>query len=54
MLLHRRTVMLLGLGLWLVAVTGLHLGLNVDWSELQNERLPEEARKLHVAYIPVT
>ena len=39
---------------WTAAVTSLHLALNVDWSEVLNDRLPPEQRKLHVAYIPVT
>ncbi len=37
-----------------VAVTALHLTLNVDWSVLLNDRLPEAERRLYVAYIPVT
>ena len=46
----------IGIGLiaWIAAVTGLHAWLNVSWSELLNDRLPEEQRKLNVAYIPVT
>lgn len=39
---------------WLGAVTGLHLWLNVDWTSVLNERLPEAQRRLNVAYIPVT
>lgn len=39
---------------WTAAVTGLHLGLNVDWSTVVNQRLPEGKRRLNVAYIPVT
>lgn len=42
------------LGIWVTLVTGLHLGINVNWSEVMNERLPEAERKLNVAYIPVT
>jgi NitT/TauT family transport system substrate-binding protein len=45
---------LLGVLAWAAAVTGLHAWLNVDWSALLNDRLPEAQRKLHVAYIPVT
>ena len=46
----------IGLGLigWMSLVSGLHLYLNVDWSALVNDRLPEAQRKLNVAYIPVT
>lgn len=39
---------------WLVAITGAHLALNVDWNVLLNDRLPFAQRKLNVAYIPVT
>jgi len=39
---------------WLVMITALHLSLNVNWSVLLNDRLPESQRKLNVAYIPVT
>lgn len=45
---------ILGLLGWLVALTGLHFWLNVDWSAFRNERLPADQRKLNVAYIPVT
>ena len=45
---------LLGVCLWVVGITGLHLGLNFSWSVLLNDRLPENQRKLYVAYIPVT
>jgi NitT/TauT family transport system substrate-binding protein len=44
----------LGMTAWLVAVTGLHAYLNVDWSSFLNEYLPADRRKLNVAYIPVT
>jgi hypothetical protein len=44
----------LGLALWIVGITGLHLWLNFSWSVLLNDRLPEHQRKLYVAYIPVT
>jgi type IV secretory pathway TrbD component len=44
----------LGVAAWLVAVTGLHLWLNLDWSSVRNEWRAEEDRKLNVAYIPVT
>jgi NitT/TauT family transport system substrate-binding protein len=40
--------------LWTGLISALHLGLNVDWSAVLNERLPEGKRKLNVAYIPVT
>jgi hypothetical protein len=39
---------------WIVAITGLHAWLNVDWKSIFNEYLPENERKLNVAYIPVT
>jgi putative salt-induced outer membrane protein YdiY len=38
----------------MVIVTTAHFALNVNWSVLMNDRLPESARKLNVAYIPVT
>jgi hypothetical protein len=34
---------------WLVAISALHLAVNVDW-----ERLGGDAQRLNVAYIPVT
>jgi hypothetical protein len=39
---------------WTGLITALHLWLNVSWSEILNDRLPVEKRKLNVAYIPVT
>jgi hypothetical protein len=48
----RRTLAMAGL--WIGAITAAHLSLNVDWSVLVNDRLPEAQRKLNVAYIPVT
>jgi hypothetical protein len=39
---------------WLVVISALHMTLNVNWSVLLNDRLPEAQRKLNVAYIPVT
>lgn len=48
----RRVV--LGIVVWVVAITAAHLGWNFDWSPVWNERLPLEKRKLNVAYIPVT
>jgi hypothetical protein len=44
----------LGMSVWLLAITAAHLSLNVNWSVLMNDRLPEAQRKLNVAYIPVT
>ena len=44
----------LGLTVWIVIITALHLSTNVDWKVLLNDRLPESERKLNVAYIPVT
>jgi NitT/TauT family transport system substrate-binding protein len=45
---------LLGVVVWMVAVTAAHFALNVNWSSFLNERLPLAKRKLNVAYIPVT
>jgi hypothetical protein len=45
---------LTGIMAWVVVVTSAHLMLNVNWSVLMNDRLPEAKRKLNVAYIPVT
>ncbi|HTM50164.1 MAG TPA: ABC transporter substrate-binding protein [Bryobacteraceae bacterium] len=45
---------LLGLLLWSTVVSALHLSLNFDWSVVVNDRLPENKRKLNVAFIPVT
>ena len=39
---------------WLLVITAAHLVLNVNWSVMMNDRLPEAKRKLYVAYIPVT
>ena len=44
----------LGVSAWLIGLTGLHLGLNMNWSVILNDRLPEAVRRLNVAYIPVT
>ena len=44
----------LGVAVWVVGLTGLHLGLNMNWSVILNDRLPEAVRRLNVAYIPVT
>lgn len=48
----RRVV--LGVAVWVVALTAAHFALNVNWSSVLNDRLPPEKRKLNVAYIPVT
>lgn len=40
--------------IWTAAISALHAWLNVSWSEIYNDRLPPERRKLNVAYIPVT
>lgn len=39
---------------WVSILTTAHLATNVDWTVLLNEHLPENERKLNVAYIPVT
>jgi NitT/TauT family transport system substrate-binding protein len=44
----------LGVIVWMLAVTGLHAWLNVDWASTFNDYLPEGKRKLNVAYVPVT
>ena len=44
----------LGLLTWTGLISVLHLRLNVDWTTALNDYLPEEKRKLNVAYIPVT
>ena len=44
----------IGVTAWLLAVTAAHMALNVNWSVLMNDRMPEAERKLNVAYIPVT
>jgi len=43
-----------GILAWVVAITGLHLFLNVNWAVALNNLLPLDKRKLNVAYIPVT
>jgi hypothetical protein len=43
-----------GLAAWTAALTGAHLGLNVDWTSVRNDYLPEEQRRLNVGYLPVT
>ena len=50
--LNRRVF--LGLAGWGVCISGLHLGLNFDWEEWKNARLPPDQRKLEVGYLPVT
>ena len=39
---------------WIAVITAAHMAMNVEWSVLLNDRLPERERKLNVAYIPVT
>lgn len=45
---------LVGAVVWVAGITALHLALNVDWAAALNRFLPEDQRKLNVAYIPVT
>ncbi len=45
---------ILGVLVWMLAITGLHFGLNMNWSVMLNDRLPAALRRLYVAYIPVT
>lgn len=42
------------LGVWVAAISALHLWLNFDWRAFVNDWLPVDQQKLHVAYIPVT
>lgn len=49
-----RRKIIVGLTVWIVAITVLHLSLNVEWAVLLNDRKPLDKRKLNVAYIPVT
>jgi hypothetical protein len=44
----------LAVSVWIAVITAAHMGTNVDWQVLMNDRLPESERKLNVAYIPVT
>jgi NitT/TauT family transport system substrate-binding protein len=44
----------IGALLWTGVVSAAHLTWNVDWSMVFNAYLPEQERKLNVAYIPVT
>ena len=52
--MNDRRRIIVGLGLWVVAITALHLALNVNWKVLLNDWQPLDKRKLNVAYIPVT
>ncbi len=44
----------IGVAAWVAVITAAHMAMNVDWKVLLNDRLPENERKLNVAYIPVT
>lgn len=44
----------IGVLMWTGVISALHLRLNTDWSVVWNDHLPEEQRKLNVAFIPVT
>jgi hypothetical protein len=44
----------LGTIAWIAAISAVHLAVNVNWETLLNDRLPEQKRKLNVAYVPVT
>lgn len=46
-------VLLFSVG-WLVLISVLHARLNVDWTSILNDYLPEDQRRFNVAYIPVT
>jgi NitT/TauT family transport system substrate-binding protein len=39
---------------WLGFVSGLHAYLNVNWPVIVNDYVPAAARKINVAFIPVT
>ncbi|HEX4283627.1 MAG TPA: ABC transporter substrate-binding protein [Terracidiphilus sp.] len=39
---------------WLIAISGLHAYLNVNWAAVLNDYQPIEKRKITVAYLPVT
>ena len=41
-------------GGWLTVISGLHAYLNVNWASLLNDELPQQKRRMNVAYIPVT
>jgi NitT/TauT family transport system substrate-binding protein len=43
-----------GILAWTTVVSALHVRSNVDFASLANDYLPENQRKLNVAYIPVT
>jgi NitT/TauT family transport system substrate-binding protein len=45
---------MLAVAAWVAVITTAHLATNVDWKVMLNDRLPEQERKLNVAYIPVT
>lgn len=51
--MNRRSIVV-GIAVWVLSITALHLALNVNWTVLLNERRPLDQRKLNVAYIPVT
>ena len=44
----------IGISGWLALITIAHVSMNVNWAVVLNDHLPESARKLNVAYIPVT
>jgi hypothetical protein len=46
--------LILAVSAWLAAITAAHMALNVNWTVMLNDRLPEARRKLNVGYIPVT
>jgi len=45
---------IVGIVVWMGIISAAHLSLNVEWGVLLNDRLPDDRRKLNVAYIPVT
>jgi len=50
----RRRRIGLAVAAWVVAITGAHMALNVNWAVALNNLLPAQKRKLNVGYIPVT
>ncbi len=49
-----RSKILLGVGVWLVVISGMHGWLNVNWAAVLNAYQPASKRKITVAYIPAT
>ena len=52
-MISRKRLLLFIFG-WLALLTSAHAWLNVNWTSIANDYLPEAKRKFNVAYIPVT